>query len=269
MLEPILADVLITGNAFTKQHWRKTEKEMRKKVPMEVDGMAIKGKYKTETEMTVVYDDPDIDHISVYDFFVDPTAPSVQKGRYCIYRLWKDENDIVSEMTKDRGYINSGKMKELLRKKREERVADKNTATYDNVSTQTSDAVRQGHRSVEVLEYWTDERKLIILDRELVVYNAPNPYYHGGKPFAHWCYTKQSNSLYATGIIDFLIDLQAELNTTRRQRIDNVSLGINNMWKALRDSGIEESDLQSKPNGVIFVDDMKDLESLDVPDMTN
>ena len=62
--------------------------------------------------------------------------------------------------------------------------------------------------------------------------------------------------------------LQHELNTTRNQRIDNVSMVLNRMWKAKDGADIDDSQLVSRPHGVIWVANMDDLAPLETPDVT-
>jgi hypothetical protein len=62
--------------------------------------------------------------------------------------------------------------------------------------------------------------------------------------------------------------LQAELNTTRNQRIDNVSFVLNKMWKIKRGANIDTTQLISRPAGFVKVDEEDDISEIQFSDVT-
>ena len=61
-------------------------------------------------------------------------------------------------------------------------------------------------------------------------------------------------------------DLQAELDTLRNQRIDNISFVLNRMWKVRKGADIDEAELVSRPHGIIRVDNPDDVTELAMND---
>jgi hypothetical protein len=62
--------------------------------------------------------------------------------------------------------------------------------------------------------------------------------------------------------------LQYELNSTRNQRLDNVTLILNRMWVVDKNADVEESELVSQSGQIIHTGDMKGIEPLPTPDVT-
>src|SRR5690606_3707901 len=67
--------------------------------------------------------------------------------------------------------------------------------------------------------------------------------------------------------VEIIQHLQAELNTQRNQRIDNASMILNRMWKVRRGADIDESELVSKPHGIIYVDQPDDVTEISFSDV--
>lgn len=122
----------------------------------------------------------------------------------------------------------------------------------------------------EVLHYWEDNRHAILLNRNVVVYDGPSPYWrHRKKPFVVASYEPLPGEFYGRSATRLIGDLQHELNTQRNQRIDNVSMVLNRMWKIRRNSVLNKADLVSRPGGVLEVDDMNSVEPMVTPDVTS
>jgi hypothetical protein len=60
-----------------------------------------------------------------------------------------------------------------------------------------------------------------------------------------------------------------ELWTLRRQRLDNINLVINRMWKVNSLADVDLDTLISSPNGIILTDMMDGVEPLETNDITN
>ena len=88
------------------------------------------------------------------------------------------------------------------------------------------------------------------------------------KPFAVSSYEPLPNEFYGMSAVELVADIQEEINTHRNQRIDNISLVMNKMWKVKRGADIDESELVSRPHGIIHVDDMGDIEEFRMTDVT-
>src|SRR5690606_10649425 len=109
----------------------------------------------------------------------------------------------------------------------------------------------------------------ILVNRKQLAWYGNNPYWrHGKKPYVMASYEPLPNELYGLSAVQIIADLSDELNTLRNQRIDNVSLVLNRMWKKRRSAEVDESELVSRPGGGIELDNLDDLVPLETPDVT-
>ena len=131
---------------------------------------------------------------------------------------------------------------------------------------------------IELLEWWMkydldgdgidEECQIIIANRQIVVRAVPNPYYHQKRPLIKVCFCKVPGEWYGIGLIEPVISLINQLTTVRRQRLDNITLILNRMWKVKSSTDIDPTKLIATPNGIILVDNMDDVMPLEVSDVT-
>lgn len=143
-------------------------------------------------------------------------------------------------------------------------------ARGENATMQSTD--------IELLEWWLkydldgdgidEECQIIIANRQVVVRAVANPYYHQKRPLIKVNFCKVPGEWYGIGLIEPVISLINQLVMVRRQRLDNVTMILNRMWKVKSTADIDPTKLVATPNGVILVDDMGDVEALAIPDAT-
>jgi hypothetical protein len=131
---------------------------------------------------------------------------------------------------------------------------------------------------IELLEWWMkydldgdgidEECQIIIANRTVVVRAVANPYYHQKRPLIKVCFCKVPGEWYGIGLIEPVMSLINQLTTVRRQRLDNITLILNRMWKVKSTADIDPTKLIATPNGIILVDNMDDIASLEVVDVT-
>ena len=131
---------------------------------------------------------------------------------------------------------------------------------------------------IELLEWWMkydldgdgidEECQIIIANRTVVVRAVQNPYYHQKRPLIKVCFCKVPGEWYGIGLIEPVMSLINQLTTIRRQRLDNITLILNHMWKVKSTADIDPTKLIATPNGVILVDNMDDVMELTVADVT-
>jgi hypothetical protein len=125
---------------------------------------------------------------------------------------------------------------------------------------------------IELLEYFgpydldgdgiKEECQILICNRKVCVRAVPNPWEHQKRPVIKCCFARVPLEFFGNSLIEPIISLQHELNTVRRQKLDAVNLCINRMWMANENSTIEESQLISRPGGVIWLDNFANLQQL-------
>jgi hypothetical protein len=129
---------------------------------------------------------------------------------------------------------------------------------------------------IEVWGYWDldgdgkDEPcQVVIANRQVVVRAVPNPFDHQEVPLVKVNFCKVPLEWYGIGLVEPVLSLQNETNLVRRQRLDNVNLLINQMYKALAtDTSIDVDKLTASPSGVVLVDDMNNLQAIERKDVT-
>lgn len=254
----IILEMVMYGDAITEQKWNYKTKKIKKKSLATVKGTQSKTVTDTKEVDMVIKDNADIELVSTFDFFFDPASTDIETSSYCIRRKYEDYLSILQ----DERYKNATKLKEFEEIKF---VRDVN----DPLSESGINDSGANKRAIEVLHYWTDDWHIVVANRKFILLKEENPYNHREKPFAKWSFLPINGEWYSRGLIELSTHLQAELNTLRNQRVDNVNLIINNMFKARRGSSIQEEELVSRPGGVIWLDELTDLETLKMDDVTS
>ena len=268
-----LKDTLIYGTGIVRTSWTKKTgvRKIRQMLPYmdETTGSVEMVPEEVEQEIILV-DAPSIQNVDIFDFFVEPYARSIAEAGFVIHRMKLSEQEI-KDLVKNEYY--TPKALEHIKKIKDDGEMYANNTNEDSFGDfRKSEAVGysagQEISKIEVLEYWTNDRVIAVLDRSVVIKNEANPYYHQEKPFATIVDIPLSNEFYGIGEVETLKELQEELNVIRNQRMDNINLTINQMWKVLRAADVDIDQLKSRSGGVVFVDEMGDIEPLQFANVT-
>lgn len=248
---------LILGTAITKQTWRYEEKTVIKRefadTTVQLDDGTPHNVQKVQpVERTVVtYDAPYIESVEVDKFFFDPAYYDIPESPF-----------VCHEYSIELYRLQEGEQNKLYRNVKKLSSQDKQEES--KIGTSRGDM----KDAVKIWEYWTDDWKVMVANESVVIQCIRNPYCHRRKPFTKWAPVPMPNEFYGKSMIETLVDLQEELNTLRNQRIDNVSMAINRMFKLRRGAEIDTAQLVSRPNGFIEVDELDDITELDMKDVT-
>ena len=134
-------------------------------------------------------------------------------------------------------------------------------------------------RDIELIEVWgywdldgdgkSEPCQIVIANRQVVVRAVPNPFDHQEVPLVKVNFCKVPLEWFGIGLIEPVLSLQNEANLVRRQRLDNVNLLINQMYKVLStDTSIDIEKVSSQPSGVVLVDDMNNLQPIQRGDVS-
>lgn len=269
-LDPVLfftmvfKNTLKYGTSIVKTTWKFTEKTIRVNKYEKNPKLSALMQRKVETEKVVTYNAPYMEIVPLEDFFFDPSASDLESARFVIHRYYEDI-DIIKEKVEDGIY--------KAKKEDIEKLSDESFNYSENTftSAQRVDGVTGGDSKpegmVEILEFWGDDC-VIKVAGDIILDIDYNPFFHGERPFVRFLDYPVANEFYGIGEVEVIESLQEELNTTRSQRLDNVTMVINNMWKVVRNSNIDPNQLISRPNGIVEVEDPNDLTPLTVPDVT-
>lgn len=257
-----IKEALMYGTSHIKPVWRYEIRNVKQKVPVtSILGVSMESKYQ-DTEI-VAYDDPHVEHIDIWDIYVDPDATNVDDAEYVVHRVFRTKEHI-KRMAQNGIYKNIEKIGNSFSPTSSDEIGSEERMS----SIGLSKSPKQQDK-IELLEYWTDERIIVVANRSAIIRNEPNPFWHGKKPFIRIVDHPVPHEYYGIGEIEPIEYLQYELNDTRNQRMDNVNLVLNRMWKVLRGADIVPEQLISRPGGFIEVDDMGDIEEVKFTDVTS
>lgn len=243
------------GTSHVKLYW-KTEKKMVKSYDYGDDGLPnLDGKkLAVKEEEVTTFDDPTLENVNIYHLFVDPNATSLSDARWVIHRYYKtiDELEAVLENGKP-VYKNIDQLRNQIKQ------------TIDSDSPEDSlrheysflrrNRVDKTVDLVTCLEMWDMEDNTVCTIAEGTVIIRPEqplPFWHGRLPFVRLIDSIVPHEYYGKGEIEPVLKQQYALDTMDSLVVDNAIELQMNMWKVSGD--IDESELRSRPNGVIHYD---------------
>jgi len=277
---------LVFPAAIMSVGWRYEEKMVKKPVPTPFYGMTQFGPQLQWTnqmreELSAVWDDNEIAIVDYFDFWPDPRGTNIDNARGVFQREWVTEEQLVN-IVKWLMKLPDGQIFPIDIDKLKGSTGSLEEGTWQRLSAVGIEAGRDSYQAgtklykesgkelYELLHYWEDDRRTILVNRQDVIYDGPSPYWrHQKKPYIVESYDPLPNEFYGLSAVQIIHDLQHELNTQHNQRVDNVSFALNKMWKARRGADIKEEDLISRAGGVIYLDDMDDLDEFQMTDVTS
>lgn len=251
----LFTDMLIYGGCPYEVGWRYELRKIKRKVPM-VDESGILLGYEEQEIEVVNWDDPDFQPFMIDDLYPDPEGTSIDDCSWVIRRRYITRKELEAKIdegiykVKDLEAINQAG--DRISEGKQDRLAAIGAADA------YADEADVGGRRYELLEMWEDDRVTTVINRTEVIRDEANPFWHGKKPFGFAKFDPLNGEFYGISLVEVIEHLQAELNTTRNQRIDATSQIINRMWIVLKGMGLEPADLVSRPNGIIWVDSMEE-----------
>lgn len=195
-------------------------------------------------------DHPCMINVPIRDFFIDPTASSLETARYMgrRYLISLDElksYEIVDMEDLDEMGYPVGTMKKKYQNL--DNITEDSGSTGDPTDKQEKDMwygstiAEPQKKQVEVIEYWTEDRCVSIANRSVVIEDCENYYKAKAKangaeypkglmPFACARDYVDPSLFYAKGEIDFIADQQERLNDNTNQRDDAITYNLNQMY---------------------------------------
>jgi hypothetical protein len=272
--------MLIFGTAFGRNYWDFRERDRVRMVPKNIGGRMVWTPENKETITVTEFDGPNFEVLNIYDCFPDPNATNLESMRWFIYRTFKTVDELLLEDdTRGTGYYkNLDKLKQMVQDKKEKK---NNTAgsqpdhmqfrEHRRIMLSTQELHGQDDSNPEVVvlrrfnrDGWCD----YIPEYDLVIREVDNPYFHGDIPITYGVDYPYPGELYGMGEIEPIERIQRAINGVLNQRLDNVQLTLNTMWKVKKNSGVDIHTLVSAPGNVITTSDMGAVEPIAVPDVT-
>ena len=252
---------LIAGITVMKDYWV-TEK--RKVTKLRRDDVVVYDHLGTEIdrvqnyeqdvqEDVLVKDDAASEVWDVRDFFWPSQAPSVEKAEYLICRSWMSFS-ALKRMEKDGYYKDVDKLKETR------------SGSAPSTSTDREQKLRGVDRTqnlIEVLEYWTPERKICVGNRTVLLDDKPNPFWNGRLPFVVCSSMPDAFQIPGISVVEALAQLQEMLWTLQNQRLDVLRM-LANLITLIRSDVDDPDAFEWAPNAQWFVEDTGQVTTLPV-----
>jgi hypothetical protein len=216
---------LIAGISVLKDYWYEERRDVTKLVPEQIvvqDAMGnvldtVHSHSEQHAKNALVYDDAKSEVRDVRDFFWPSQAPNVEKAEYLIDRTWQSY-DYLKRQQALGYYRNVEKLKESRSvqamsdlTKREKRLRN----------------VDRTQDLIEVLEYWTPERCITVGNRNVLLWDRPNPNWNGRMPFVVCSAMPDAFQIPGISVVEALAQLQNMLWTLQNQRLDVIRLLAN------------------------------------------
>lgn len=253
-----LESIFVYGTAIALYQWEYKTKTVKAKQDVINPITGIKENETLVNQEIDIYNDPDIEFIDVDDFFPDPEGWDNNTCGYYATRSWKD-TEYLRRKEKDGIY----KLPENI-----ENDSGIPPIDFRQEINNKPDVSGERKKAHELISYYTDDYKIVVLNRKHVIEKIENPNFDHEKPFIRIVAFPQQKEFWGEAIVRVLQSLQEELNSTRNQRIDNVSLILNAVWKKRESADIDPKQLKCKPGNVIEVQNMDDIQPLEFPDVT-
>lgn len=258
-----IKNALIYGTGVAKLYWKSTTKEVTSYEYGE-DGLPLvdeNEEFITHTEEITDFDDPTLEVVNLYDFFLDPEATDIQNAEWVIHRYFKS----LAELEEAGYYKNLKKLKRYvdskIEKSPEETSRHELAFGYRGDHDETVD-------KIEIWEMWDRDGLTVMAAGEVVIREQANPFWHGKKPFISLRDSIIPHEFYGKGEIEPVIKLQHALNTVQNQIIDNRTQVLMNMWK-ITGENVDESELIYRPNGVVHLsNESEKVDPIVPPDLT-
>ena len=124
---------------------------------------------------------------------------------------------------------------------------------------------------IEVTEFWGtveiegeyfENYVISIANGSTVLRCDPSPYSSGKHPFVYDVYNPVAGEAYGIGALEPALDLQYLINTFTNQKVDELSIIINGIYKYIDDGVIDSEQQTIHPGAWIEVGDMTNLEPI-------
>ncbi len=271
---------LIYGTCIAKVDWRK-EFKTKSKVEVTTDEMGFplynddgSPQYKKIKNKYLFYDDPYIYPVDLFKFFVDPKALTLKDAEYVVL-VTETTMDRLKDMQSQGIYKNISQVEDVKGSinfdtgKERFSTLDKQSPYIDSSSYGGSNF--KSNR-VTLYEYWEQDRVITVAEEKVVIRDEENPYWHCRMPFVEGRICPVENEFYGVGIPEMVESLQNELNDVRNARMDNVTLSLQKMFIATRESDIlkqfPDGVIPSEPGLIILSNEPDGITPLVVPDVT-
>ena len=271
--------LLLFGTSFGRTYWDFRESDRVQMKPKEINGKYVWTPKSTQPITVTDYDGPNFEVLNIYVCFPDPNASSLDNMRWFIYRQFKTLDELEDE-NDARGaeyWKNLDKLKAAIEDKAKEdnkkgyKPTDINYREHRRVMLSTQEFHGEDNSNPEMvilIRYTKDRWLFTVPEYGIVIRDVENPYFHGQLPIIYGVDYPYPGELYGMGEIEPIDRIQRAINAVLNQRLDNVQLTLNTMWKIRKGAGVDLHTLVSAPGNIVTTEDMDAVEAIQTPDVT-
>lgn len=274
--------LLLYGTSYLKVYWKVRRAWVWTRVPVReqvvIDGFEVSNDivdWEETKEYKIVERRPEVEVVDILDVFPNPEAETeTDEGRGFFIRTWMSLEDFKK--------MGAGEFP-VFANTDSSRLSDnshsRSESRQERRSTRGMTQDYSESKQVELISYWgpydvdgdgiEEEAHIVIANKSVLAKAQGNPFHHQRRPLLRTVLFNSPKEWFGIGMVEPVIPLQHELNTLRRQRLDNINLMINRMWLIDGGADIDLDSLTSTPNGIITRDSNKDsVEPLEQKDVT-
>lgn len=248
-----IKDSLMYSKAYAKVSWNFKTKTRTMMEP--VVGEDDKITFKKVVKSVIAHDDPKVEIVDPMDIYVDPDAVAGEPVSYLIHR----KTVPYKELEQNPNYTNVSMIKQ---KGSADQYLDK-ISRY-NSHTPEKDTFKD---LVEILEYWEDDRLIVIANRSVVLRDTPNPYEHKMIPFVELDDYRDPHKYYGQSEASVIDPLQREVNSIRNQRRDYDNLALNPVIQMVPGTIRNPNSAVMAPGNVWMVSDLNSIGTFQLPQL--
>lgn len=251
-----IKDSLMYSKGIAKISWNFQTKTKTFMEP--VVGKDDKITFNKTVKSEIEHDDPKCEIIDPFDIYIDPDATTCGyggNGTYIIHR----KTVPLAEIKENPNYTNVDKIKQASYA---DQYMDK-LVRYNNNTPQ-----KDKHKDlVEILEYWEQDRLIVVANRNVVLRDSPNPYNHKQIPFVELDDYRDPHRLYGQSELSVIDPLQREINSIRNQRRDYDNLALNPVIRMVPGTLRNPNSAVMAPGSVWMVSDLASMDVFQLPQL--
>jgi hypothetical protein len=275
-----IKQMMLYGTSYLKVYWKVKREWVWERVPNRTVKtilgipMGETIEWQETKSYKVVERRPEIEVLDILDVFPDPDAQDDETSKGLFVRSWIPRDDLRE--------LGQGKFPIYANTERPELQSSEDSYVNSRSDRYTARGLHAANTTkknqVELLEFWgkydldgdgiKEEAHIVIANRQVLVKAQANPFYHQRRPIIRGVLFPAPKEWYGIGLVEPVISEVHELNTLRRQRIDNINLVLNRMWQANTLADVDLETLISSPGNIVLTDAMDAVKPLDTPDVT-
>ena len=262
---PFMHQDMITGLTVGKYSWDERQKkvwtrEFHEEEEYDDESMTyekVRG-YEDIESMEKTRDDPTFAVLDVRDFFWPANCRDVEQADWLGDRQYLTHARI--EEMEELGIYDKGTCEKLKETALDQSGSPGERPRYDEGG---SEGPTRTKGLVEVIEVWWSNRVVTIGNREILMRDKPNGFWHGNKPYIVCGAIPNFGQVNGKSIIETLAPVQKMLWFIQNQRLDNLKL-LNNLIYLIRSDTDDATSFKWYPGAQWLVDDPAQVQALPI-----